>query len=803
MIDNESSNVDRLEELIYETFDEIYEERDINSIRNNLSLFSDVFHNIGDSSIIILIKILLESQRELNEIKITHKKMERVTVKKDVIHEFIMNDMKKNIKLHFLNHQRFDCGLGKKKLYNGLLQVFHDYLASDIKDDASIIIGVAILINLWEISSKDDLSHEFYIMYNSFMHKLSLRDKFQDVRDLSEQALVLSHINKKLHYGFFIRTSTFSRQHNIIDSLISANLLLHGYKYTHHEDKVFLSKVLLELFILFRNFGLYPYAEEVYKAHGRLNVGEKYDKHQFSMAYYNMLLLKEDSRVFDLVEADLGENNALEFGVQSAIPWLALLLNLKMQDEEKFSSLDKLKLALEEIEKNDDYTNHSLIINFKSAMSESSQENKKELIKKIREIENSTSYQDVSYELTTIYPLVKKLLINSIRESDIEGALLAHSLSSDSEGINITERNSGMGYYEKNFFDNLIKGFNYDDYQNKLMETLRGNIGKTMIWVGVCAEFLYSIKYENEEWSLKHYKEISSEKLISWDEKNTSLLAFDDNPNTSSIYISKESIWQEDSDKIKSNCFTSIDEIKNDEVVIFRDAKISRYPINMLKTERGDIFSEKFSLTIADSVRKYVKNESYFCDIRKIKLWAPIKEGDIAINIAYSKIKEECASFDFNCFEGVYPEPEQNQDVNIFISHGGKHEIYGFNSISPAEDIFYLDEKVVFGKGKVAILFICHSGSSKAETYATKINTLVSKVLSLGYEAVLAPAWSYNVILPGIWTKEFLNSISSGLSISVSNFRANEAVKEIYPSIGAYAAMHFFGNDKVNIMISE
>ncbi|MCU8746859.1 hypothetical protein OE179_19430, partial [Klebsiella quasipneumoniae] len=113
------------------------------------------------------------------------------------------------------------------------------------------------------------------------------------------------------------------------------------------------------------------------------------------------------------------------------------------------------------------------------------------------------------------------------------------------------------------------------------------------------------------------------------------------------------------------------------------------------------------------------------------------------------------------------------------------------------ENKFFINESDVFGTGKVAILFICHSGSYKSSMFATKLDGLVSKVLDLGYECVLAPAWSYNVILTGIWTKNFVDALNEGYNLSESTFIANKSVKSTYPGVGAYAAMHLFGNDKL------
>ncbi|HFZ1281280.1 TPA: hypothetical protein ACIJR0_004779, partial [Klebsiella aerogenes] len=62
-------------------------------------------------------------------------------------------------------------------------------------------------------------------------------------------------------------------------------------------------------------------------------------------------------------------------------------------------------------------------------------------------------------------------------------------------------------------------------------------------------------------------------------------------------------------------------------------------------------------------------------------------------------------------------------------------------------------------------------------------------------ECVLAPAWSYNVILTGIWTRSFVDALNDGKNLSESTYYANKSVKSEYPGVGAYAAMHLFGND--------
>ena len=113
--------------------------------------------------------------------------------------------------------------------------------------------------------------------------------------------------------------SSFARQMNMIDSLLSAQLMLHGYNYAHSEVDTFLSKALLELFITLRNLRLFPYTKPVYEAHERLKIDDKYGRHQFDMAYFNMLLTMGDEDIFEKVDEYLGEMMP-SFSVYNQVP---------------------------------------------------------------------------------------------------------------------------------------------------------------------------------------------------------------------------------------------------------------------------------------------------------------------------------------------------------------------------------------------------------------------------------------------------------------------------------------------------
>ncbi len=791
--DYDATELQKLLEIVY---DNIYECRDSDVIRKSISKLSNTFHSIGDNTAVVLVFILMNKLNDLNGIKILKHSYMHVEPVYDKLTSYIESDIiVNNGEFNFLKHKKGTTTLGKNKLYCTISAMLKQYLRNTDEEMNDTTIAMVLLINMWEISPKIDRLHEFYIIFCSFLHKLHLSQKTQMVRDLAETSLLLGVRNKTLHYSFYVRMAVYSRQFNVIDSLLSAQLMMHGYNYTHNENEIFISKSLLELFISLRNFQFYPFAERVKKAHDGLNIEEPYDKHQFDMALFNMKMLMGDEGVFESVNEYLKDNDVLEFDVSSGMPWLVFLLNLRRKNAAQFEKFQNLIESLTRLELHENLCNSAVIMDYKKAMSSVVQENKEAVQKGISNIVQSRSFTDVNYELTMLQPVVLNLLKNSIKSIDFEGILIAHALSSGSLGFEINTEEATMEFAPLKKEVNLPSLTIFNDYMHHLSNLMEESERSVFLWIGCCDDFCYSVCLKQRRFSLYINDTFSKRDLRSWESTQTELLAFNDRPNLKSILDSDSEHWGRESCVIMDNLPILTDVCEADNVILFRDVNISYLPPNLIKTTSGKLLADLAPLHTPSTVELYLKSESFTVDHGNIKLWAPVEEGDIAINIAFDKIENLFKDASLLKITSLNPRNELNKDINIFISHGGKDRLYGFKSISPAENKYFINESDVFGTGKVAILFICHSGSSKSSMFATKLDGLVSKVLDLGYECVLAPAWSYNVILTGIWTRSFVDALNDGKNLSESTFHANKSVKSIYPSVGAYAAMHLFGND--------
>lgn len=791
--DQDPTELQRLLDIVY---NKIYESKNPDTVRIYISKLSQVFHKIGDNTAAILAFTLMKKLNDINGVTITKQIPNDVKPEIDSLTIFIENEIViNNGEFNFFKNKKGKTSLGKRKLYSTALYMLKYFLREPTKENDDIAIPMVLLINIWEISPKLGRLYEFYIMYCSLLHRLHFCQQNQRVRDLAELSILLGLKNKTLHYSFYIKMAIYSRQLNVIDALLSAQLMLHGYNYTHKENELFLSKSLLELFISLRNFRLFPLAEEVKKAHDKLNVDDLYHKHQFDMALFNMKLLMDDKEIFTLVHEYLKNNDVLEFDIASGTPWLVLLLNLKRKNKTIFENSLYLTESLNRLEAHKEINQGSVIIDYKNSMSSNIEENKKAVLKGISYILKSRSYIDIGYELTTLQPLVLNLLKNSIKSIDYEGILIAHALSAGPIGFDINHEHTTMKLFPIKEGDDIPLLTVFNDYSNHISKLIEKSKQSVFLWIGICDEFCYSLSLKQGVFSLYVNNTFVRDDLKEWETSQTELLAFNDQPNLTSILDSNYNHWEKESQLIMNGLPILTDISKASDIILFRDVNIAYLPPNLIKTTSGSLLSELAPLHTPPSVEFYLKSENFNAETGNIKLWAPIEEGDIAINIAFDKIKYLFDDDSLLKITSLDPKNELNRDINIFISHGGKDEFYGFKSISPADNKYFIEEKSIFGTGKIAILFICHSGSSKSSMYATKLDGLVSKVLDLGYECVLAPAWSYNVILTGIWTRSFIDSLNAGKDLSESTYHANMSVKSDYPNIGAYAAMHIFGNN--------
>ncbi|EGM76780.1 hypothetical protein Rhein_3017 [Rheinheimera sp. A13L] len=653
----------------------------------------------------------------------------------------------------------------------------------------AICLGVSKVL-----SHKFNCQHEFYIQFSSILARMNRDGLYQEARDWAEEAVICSYEYQELYYGHYVKFSLYTSQMNVIDSLLNCCLLLTALCEEERVCDELMNKLYVEIFLALRTFNFFEYAKDVYKNY-IVNIKlQEYELQKCDLAMLYLRLMENDETVVAGAERyiRINKENIIKFGKSSLLPWFAFICNVK----EVFHDSSIGSEIINEFE-------HEIIQQLPAVEVKSIKDKilrgqlggKDSLIFGLKNLSRTRNRADLIHEVNQLVVTASRVIESSIESSDIEGVLLGHQLKSDGsvylkESLMVPDN----GVIQQIFNLDSQNSARFDNYIRYVKNSLFDASSKQFLWIGFNHEKLYCVILEGGDFVHCGYIESTSKNEIShWLKSRLSTLAFEDTPNTGSYFITREDFWLEESNSIIESLPCIDIPLSSKEVVLFSDVQFSSFPHNMIKSH-GKIMTLERGISSPLSFDNYLSYKKSKFNSKSVYAWAPISEGDMAISIAFSKLKEEMVATNIVYDEGLIPNP--SQDINIFISHGGRNGSSGFRGLYPTSGKAYDTDKV-FGIGKVAILFVCHAGSIVENVYSNSTHTLVKKLLRNGYEAVISPSWSLNVSIPGVWTKEFLKSMNSGLNISQAVHNANLIVNDCYLSPSASAAMHLFGNDEI------
>lgn len=647
---------------------------------------------------------------------------------------------------------------------------------------------IMLLAISYYYSYKYNLQHEFYIQFGSILSRLSIDGYPQLARDFSEDSLFCSFDKKELYYGFYVKFIMYTSQKNILDSLLSLSILITLFDKPKINQEL-KNKILIELFILLRDSHLFPLAKQYYiDVISTLNI-EEYESQKCQLAYFNLCMLEKDETVLISIKDYLDEkiNDIIDLHEGAIIPWFILLHNLI-----KIFPNNKENYFHNVISKFENSLDKKLVAKLKESLLGIDGDLKNSIIKGMNNLSKTRNKDDYVYEVNSLIPLANNLIDYSIKNNDIEGFLLAHKLKSDAsilfKGEKIESFNGMIRIDPNNYSSNRLK---LNEYYDSTISQIEDDT--SYFWVGFNGDRLYVLILNGKD--LEYIGYVQSANLNNfnkWIHENINGMGFHDNPSND-ILIPNEDIWKNEKNKIIESLPNL--EIKNinlnKKIIIFPDVKALGIPFNLIKIN-NEILGKEHILSAPFSIDNYIPkniNANFY-------LWAPINQGDFAITMAYSGVERVIDKNEVRC--DISDTPTANSDVNIFISHGGKDNNIGFYGIYPVDGkAFNIDN--LFGTGRVAILFICHSGSMIKNIHANSNNALITTLIESGYDTIISPSWSLHISIPPIWLPEFISGLKGGLNISEATFNANKIVEKQFISPKASMAMHVFGNSALHI----
>lgn len=651
---------------------------------------------------------------------------------------------------------------------------------------------------------KYQLDYEFHSACENLISSLNFNFRYQQARNLAEEILLISIKENKIYRGWGILFQCLDQQNNIYDSTIYGCLYITSLSTESRLNYSEFVEVFYNILKFTRNNPTSDVLlDETFNFLKTIKL-KTYDFQKIHLSYFLSVLKRKGEIRDSLINESItfynkNEDSILNYGDFATIPWLNYFYNLKRSCEDKIIKDFYINEIIERLENRVSKLAKEQLLNlhFKT-------ENSKEsFLEKLKNILTTYSYYDFIYEIQNLEGLALHLLEDSIKNKDIDSLLLTGLVFNDLSLIynhHYIEPNSKV-----KFDDARKKEFKYLDYYKEfILNKINIKKGQLLIYLFTCYNKVYSLSINSD-------KDFKIESLDNWDihQMNSWLRVknkfYFDNKNYFDLNEQEEAYKK----TINQLLFTDINCDENySEILLYTSLELSKFPINLIVTGNNFLGASKPISNIL-LLEWFIDNDiEVNLNINYTKsAWIPIEEGDPDINASYDKLEPILDKNLFNVYTSGNPSEQINSDLNVFLAHGELNQL-GFKAIYKADGIntAIVENKMLLGKGKIAILFICNSGFMNEDLFSNSIISLVHEIILLGYESVIAPSWSLNTSIPSFWLDEFLVSFNNGDRIIQSVFKANQKLSEYKESIsGSFyvpegrLAMHLYGNPNLKV----
>lgn len=656
----------------------------------------------------------------------------------------------------------------------------------DSENKGDVVTALSLLALLKQLSKKAERPEEFYFYCDSILDRLVRDGRNQPARDIAEEIIVCSISDNLRAYGHWCKMSLLNRQKNPIEAALNGCLMFKAIEQFTEIPEQSLYRILKSLLILFRDCGLLELLKEVQDTVSAYEFLDQYDKESLVVMSINDKLLHSPVDSAQIAEDYASEHieKILKRGRAAVESWHAIVCNLINHVPNLTTSHPSLGKIFSESEN----ILGSLHTKKMRGMILSDQSNTKELIlSSIERLHSTRNKSDHIHEINLLQLTASNLIHKSLLEDDFEGILIGHRVKSD----------GALAFkLSPDLPSNTLIKFKTDDFKekdpslnfyNNCLKSLSLNNDTKFIWIGENKEKLYTLTFEDDQFST--CTAITSlDAWSDWMKNELPSFSFDDTPKTGLIET-REDVWRNQSLAIKAKLPSIEIKVTDKKIVLFADIETSRIPHNLMFMPKDYPAAICNSLTF-DLYQSY-KPQNINTD--SLSIWAPVTEDDGAILMAHGKLTEYFPATNTTYHTDSAPPKQDHSDIKVFICHGGRNKEGGFNGLSPSQGKTFTSNHI-FGSGKLAILFVCHGGHIHPSMYARTLQTLTKTLLLDGYESVISPAWSLNVVIPGPWLFFFTTALRGGSCISLAVQFANSSIKDMYPVESAWGAMHLFGN---------
>ncbi len=692
-----------------------------------------------------------------------------------------------------------------------------------------------IIILCTAVAGNDKYNDYLTKAFLNFIDLLNYNFLYQKARDVAEEILMYSFKNEKAPIiGWLCLLKCYTKQDNICESLCYASLIFSVVEPFPEIDDYLYYDCFFTIMLLYREMGNTEALDEVFDILKKGNLSE-YDSQKIHLSYYNSILQRDTEDLIRLIpeaQSYLQDNvdSILSYGQQGALPWAAFVLNVvgliekdiiddnpfwqeiviqlkEVIDEGTFTKL-KAQFVIDEI--------HSIAL-FREAL--------------VRLFE-TRSYHDLSYEIKNLKLLANNIAETAISKFDYELLLLCGLLLNDQtlsfQGI-MTEGQSEFKIgADKNYLERLG---NYGQY---IKDNIKLKEGQLLLWIFNLHSNVFAL-------TITGAKEFDLTRIDKWDVglmdrwvKAMSSYYFPDK--------GEYSINAQEDDYINILKSVASFNIKLptqvSELLIYSSLKLGEYPFNLITGEldkievnldrherkvkdyvteqNQDFISYHKPIVNVISLEWFIENSEAITLEKEqftIEAWTPVEDEDFVLQLTYEKLKpilEE--KFNSKIYTSRLPDKKLSSTINVFLAHGGK-DFEGFKTIYTRENngaaiVKEAGVSELFGSGVIAIVFVCNSGFIAKRLFSERLASFTQQVLSLGYKAVIAPAWALNPDIVPVWVDFFLSNLKEGQFIGQAVFNANVEISKVgyteysgFYSPTGWPGMHLYGNPNIRFTL--
>lgn len=694
-----------------------------------------------------------------------------------------------------------------RQLISMSIQIFDAYAYKQLNDDDIELLLLNLLI-LQGFRKKYELKKIFYTACSNLIDLLNQSNHFQKARDLCEEILHLSIKTYDHVHAWLLFFNCYTYQMNLNEAGIYGCLLFSALKTQTETPYEITINSIFTLMKFLRNFGYHEYAINLYTNVATLPI-TGLDKLKMAVVYFYTKFkdLQIDQSAITEFKLFLHKHEKIinRHGERTCIPWITLLLNLlRLENLGILSPQIDIQDFIDKLSKN---IKQETLEQLKSRILGRDHNFKEDFINALLTAHETRNILDFVNEINQLTVLAYNVVQQSFKKNDPEGILLTSLVLSDQtlayKNIDIVEERAPIIKQK-----NIELNSQFNNYQNYFTSNIKLKPDQIFIWL---------FEYDRDTGYLLISKDkfIKTKKLGPW--LRSKLIPW--TVNISNFHFNSKNLLAIDYDLSAQerdynqllNEFLSGDLLIDNscnEIFVCTSVDLSAMPHNLLVNDQKFI-SEKKPITNVVSPQYFMENHAdlFLPKQYKVNAWIPIEDGNMTINWGYNYLEPLLKKYDAKIYTKGIPENPLQGDINIFMAHGVR-ELTGFKVIKTTSDphTSIIRPEVIFGKGSIAILFICNSGSLKDALYSKKVISFSTDLLKSGYKAVVSSFWPYDVTMSQRWLKSFLNAFDNGFKISEAVFIANTELADfdqetstLFYAPAGRLSMHLYGNPNICI----